>query len=50
MQDVLEMQFKDNTHARWINPEKINTYVQSTEKKWRSQEEIVKYLYRRHSK
>ncbi|MDR0437389.1 MAG: polyphosphate kinase 1 [Bacteroidales bacterium] len=50
LQDVLEIQFKDNTHARWINPEKINTYVQSSEKKWRSQEEIAKYLYKKHSK
>jgi polyphosphate kinase len=47
--DVLEIQHKDNTHARWINPAKINTYVQSTEKKWRSQEEISKYLYKKHS-
>jgi polyphosphate kinase len=50
LEDVLEIQFKDNTHARWINPNKINTYVQSTEKKWRSQEEIAKYLYQKHSK
>jgi polyphosphate kinase len=45
LEDVLEIQFKDNTHARWINPAKINTYVQSSKKKWRSQEEISKYLY-----
>jgi polyphosphate kinase len=50
LQDVLEIQFKDNTHARWINPEKINTYVHSSEKKVRSQEEIAKYLYMKHSK
>jgi polyphosphate kinase len=49
-QTILEIQFKDNTHARWINPEKINTYVHSSEKKWRSQEEIAKYLYRKHGK
>jgi polyphosphate kinase len=59
--DILEMQFKDNTHARWINPNKINVYVQSEEpkhevrarrsqKKWRSQDEIAKYLYKKHSK
>ncbi|MCL2028023.1 MAG: polyphosphate kinase 1 [Bacteroidales bacterium] len=48
LEDVLEMQFKDNTHARWINPKKINTYVQSSsEKKWRSQDEISKYLYKK---
>jgi polyphosphate kinase len=50
MEDILEMQFKDNTHARWINPEKINVYVQSSGEKWRSQEEIAKYLYQKHSK
>jgi polyphosphate kinase len=50
IQDVLEIQFKDNTHARWINPARINTYVQSSEKKCRSQEEIAKYLYRKHTK
>jgi polyphosphate kinase len=50
IRDVLEIQFKDNTHARWINPAQINTYVQSPEKKWRSQEEIGKYLYRKHTK
>jgi polyphosphate kinase len=51
LEDVLEIQFKDNTHARWINPAKINAYVQSSsEKKWRSQEEIAKYLYKKHSK
>jgi len=50
IQDILEIQLKDNTHARWINPEKINTYVQSSEKKLRSQEEIAKYLYKKHSK
>ncbi|MCL2414536.1 MAG: polyphosphate kinase 1 [Bacteroidales bacterium] len=48
LQDVLELQFKDNTHARWINPEKMNVYVQSSGKKYRSQEEITKYLYRKH--
>jgi polyphosphate kinase len=49
IEEVLELQFKDNTHARWINPEKINTYIQSSEKRWRSQEEIAKYLYKKHS-
>ena len=49
LQDILEKQFNDNTHARWINPKSINTYVKSPEKKWRSQEEIAKYLYQKHS-
>ena len=47
LQDILELQFKDNTHARWINPKDINTYVKSAGKKYRSQEEIAKYLYNR---
>ena len=50
MEQVLEFQLKDNTHARWINPEKINSYVQSSGKKWRSQEEIANYLYKKYKK
>jgi len=49
MRDVLEFQFKDNTHARWINPEKMNVYVQTAGKKRRSQEDITKYLYKKHN-
>ncbi len=48
VQAVLNFQFNDNTHARWIDPEKINTYVQSSERKLRSQEEIAKYFYKKH--
>ncbi|MCL2412779.1 MAG: polyphosphate kinase 1 [Bacteroidales bacterium] len=50
LQDILEFQFSDNTHSRWINPEKINVYVQSSGKKRRSQEDITKYLYQKHYK
>ncbi|MDR2908145.1 MAG: polyphosphate kinase 1 [Bacteroidales bacterium] len=49
VEDILNIQFQDNTHARWVSPSKINTYVESTSRrKHRSQEDIQKYLSKKH--